>query len=73
MMLVVSLRGSCRNNSLPRSPWEKLQLVRIPFLRVKTRSLQERNMLFVDRPIKYKHTNLDSYKGFTCKCDIQQK
>ena len=23
---VISLRGSCRNNALPRSPWKKLQL-----------------------------------------------
>ena len=49
---VVSLRGSCRNNSLPRSPREKLQLVTILSLGVKARSSQERNTLFVDRPIK---------------------
>ena len=31
---VISLRGSCRNNALPRSPWEKLQLAACekPFL-----------------------------------------
>ena len=70
---VVSLRGSCRNNSLPRSPREKLQLVRILSLRVKARSSQERNTLFVDRPIKQKHIHLDRQKGFTCKFNIQQK
>ena len=47
----VSLRGSCRNNALPRSPREKLQLVRCLILSmgVKSLSLQERNMLFIDR------------------------
>ena len=46
-----SLRGSCRNNALPRSPREKLQLVRCLILSmgVKSLSLQERNMLFIDR------------------------
>ena len=31
---VISLRGNCRNNALPRSPWEKLQLAACekPFL-----------------------------------------
>ena len=45
---VVSLRGSFSNNALPRSPPE-LQLVIILYLHVKNLSIQERNMLFVDR------------------------
>ena len=49
---VVSLRGSRRNNTLPLFPREKLELVAILSLRVKGLSLQERNMLFVDRPVK---------------------
>ena len=40
---VVYLCGSCRNDALPRSPREKLVVIL---------SLQERNMLFVDRPFK---------------------
>ena len=40
---VVSLCGSCRNNALPRSPWEMLQLVaadktKLPFAREKKTS-----------------------------------
>ena len=48
----VSMREGFRNNALPRSPGEKLQLVAILLLHVKRLSLQERNMLFVDRPVK---------------------
>ena len=47
---VVSLGGSCRNNFLPPSSREKLQLVIILSLRVKILSLQERNVQFVNRP-----------------------
>ena len=60
---VISLCGSCRNNTLPRSPLEKLQLVAILSLLVKSRSFQERNMLFVDRPVKYKHIHLPMVVG----------
>ena len=49
---VVSLRKSCRYYALPRSPREKLQFVTIPFRRVKSLSLPEKNMLFVDRLVK---------------------
>ena len=44
---LVSLCGSCRNNALPRSAWEKLQLVAILSLRETRLSLQERNMRIV--------------------------
>ena len=44
---VVSLCGSCRNNALPRSAREKLQLVAILALRETRLSLQERNMRIV--------------------------
>ena len=44
---VVSLRGSC-----PRSSLEELRLDSIVSLRVKSLSLQEKNMLFVDHPLK---------------------
>ena len=44
---VVSLCGSCRNNALPRSAREKLQLVAILSLRETRLSLQERNMRIV--------------------------
>ena len=37
---IISLCGSCRNNALPRSPREKLQLVAILSLRVTGLSLQ---------------------------------
>ena len=37
---IISLCGSCRNNALPRSPREKLQLVAILSLRVIGLSLQ---------------------------------
>ena len=47
---VVSLGGSCRNNFLPPSSREKLQLVTILSLRVKILSLQERDVQFVNRP-----------------------
>ena len=57
---VVSLRGSHKNNAFPLSPREKLELVAILSLRVKGLSLQERNMLFVHRPVKYEHTHLES-------------
>ena len=40
---VVCLCGSCRNNALSRSPWEKIWLVAILSQRVKSLSLQERN------------------------------
>ena len=40
---VVSLFGSCRSNALPRSPREKLSLVAILSLRMKSLSLQEKN------------------------------
>ena len=44
---LVSLCGSCRNNALPRSAREKLQLVAILSLRETRLSLQERNMRIV--------------------------
>ena len=44
---VVSLCGSCRNNALPRSAREKLQLVAILSLLETRLSLQERNMRIV--------------------------
>ena len=49
---VFSLCESCRNNTLPRSPREKLPLVAILSLDVKSLSLQERNMLLVDHLVK---------------------
>lgn len=58
---VISLCWSCRNNARPRSPGEKLNTC--------CKSLP--NKLFVDRPVKYKHIHLDSYKGF--QCNIRQK
>ena len=48
----VSLRGSWRNNALPRSPREKLQLVVIFSLRVKSPSLQERVVCRSPRQLK---------------------
>ena len=55
---VVSLCESCRNNALPRSPWEKLSLVAI--LRVKSLSLQLKEEFAICR------------LGY-CNCNIQQK
>ena len=51
---VVNLRGSCRNNALLQSSRGKLQLVAILYLRVKSLSLTERNILFVDHRVKWK-------------------
>ena len=44
---LVNLCGSCRNNALPRSAREKLQLVAILSLRETRLSLLERNMRIV--------------------------
>ena len=45
---IISLRGSCRNNALPGSLREKLELVAVLSLRVKSLSgLEERNMLIM--------------------------
>ena len=49
---VVSLRRSFRYYALPRSPREKPQFVAILSRRVKSLSLQGKNMLFVDRLVK---------------------
>ena len=66
---VVNQRGSCRNNmkqeALSRSPREKLPLVAVLCLPQKSLSLlQERNMLFVDRPVKIETYSLTSFRGF---------
>ena len=50
---VVNLRGGCRNNALPQSSRGKLQLVAIFYLRVKSLSLTERNILFIDHRVKW--------------------
>ena len=49
---VVSLRRSFRYYALPRSPREKPQFVAILSRRVKSLSLQGKNMLFVDCLVK---------------------
>ena len=51
-MMLLACVGVAKTMPPPRSPREKLQLVAILSLRVNSLSLQERNMLFVDRPVK---------------------
>ena len=47
---VVSLRGSCRNNALPRSSREKLQLDSVVSLRVKSPSLTRKEYAICRSP-----------------------
>ena len=70
---IISLCGSCRNNALPRSPREKLQLVAILLPACDTSFLTIKEYAICRSP---HHTGtyslaMDSQKGF--KCNIRQK
>ena len=53
------MRTNAEPMPFPRSPREKLQLVAVLSLQVKSLSLRERNIPFVDPSVKKKHIHLD--------------
>ena len=65
---LVSLRGSCRNNALPRSPREKPQLIAILSLDVHNmhlKNLQLDNMPWLPLPRTYKEVHSFTLEGAT--------